>query len=263
MLLLLLAPVWAADSPSAADIVRQSVQRDLLNFERLKNYTYTQRNEERSYDKQGHLKKTETETYDIMILGGRDYEKLVERDDKPLPEKEARKEQEKMDKEVARRQNESAADKARFDKQRREERQFLNEIPQAFHFQLVGQEAVSGKPAWVITAEPDLSYHAKDRLAKLVSKMRAKIWIDQGEYQWVKVEAEATGSISFGLGLLKIEPGAIVRFEQTRVNDEVWLPASGSIHADARLALFKRIHSEVDMQFSGYRKFQAQSQFIP
>src|SRR5690348_4493057 len=114
----LFGPMRAADAPSATDIVRQSVQRDLLNYERLKNYTYSQRNEERAYDKQGHLKKTETETYDIMILGGRDYEKLVARDDKPLPEKEARKEQAKMDKEVARRQNESAADKAKFDKER-------------------------------------------------------------------------------------------------------------------------------------------------
>src|SRR5579863_9314366 len=111
-----------AFAQDAQDIVRRSVQHDYLNFERLKDYTYTQRNEERTYDRQGHLKKTETETYDILILGGHDYEKLIARDDKPLPEKEARKEQEKMDQEIARREHESAGEKAKLEKERRERR---------------------------------------------------------------------------------------------------------------------------------------------
>jgi len=63
--------------------------------------------------------------------------------------------------------------------------------------------------------------------------------------------------------LLKIEPGATLHFEQTRVNDEVWLPASASIDASARLALFKHIRREIDMRFQGYKKFQAESQFLP
>ncbi len=49
------------------------MDRDLLNFERLKNYTYTERDEERSYDKHDKLTKTQVETYDIAILGQRAY----------------------------------------------------------------------------------------------------------------------------------------------------------------------------------------------
>jgi len=245
------------------DIVRRSVQRDYLNFERLKDYTYTQRNEERTFDKQGHLQKTETETYDVLILGGHDYEKLTARNDKPLSEKDARKEQQKMDDEIARRERESALDKAQLEKQRRERRKFLDEVPDAFNFQLLGVEQVSGKPAWMISAEPKPGYQPKQRLAKVIEKLRGKIWIDQADYQWVKVEADATGAISFGFGLLKIEPGAALRFEQTRVNDEVWLPASATIKASAREAFFKHIRTEVDMRFQTYRKFQADSQFVP
>jgi hypothetical protein len=252
-----------AFAQDAQEIVRRSVQRDYLNFERLKDYTYTQRNEERSFDKQGHLQKTEIETYDILILGGHDYEKLIARGDKPLPEKEARKEQQKMDQEIARRERESAEEKAKLEKERRERRKFLNEVPDAFNFKLIGQEQVSGKPTWVISAEPKSGYQAKERLAKVIEKLRGKIWIEQSEYQWVKVEADAIGAVSFGFGLLKIEPGAALKFEQTRVNDEVWLPASASIHADARVALFKHIRSEVNMRFQGYKKFQAESQFLP
>src|SRR5712692_742421 len=252
-----LAQEAPAGTPAdAVEIIRRSVDHDMINFERLKNYTYTERDERRAYDKRGKLKKTEIETYEVLILGGRDYERLIERDDKPLPEKEARKEQEKMDKELARREHESAADKAKREKERREERRFLNEVPEAFTFHLVGEEAVSGKSAWVITADPRTDYKPKDRRARLITKLRGRIWIDKNEYQWVKVDAEAIGTLSFGWGLARIEPGATVHFEQTRVNDEVWLPAIGRIYADARLALFKQIHSETDIAFRDYKKFQ-------
>lgn len=255
---LLLAP--ALFGQDAKEIIRQSVQRDLLNFERLKNYTYQEHDEIKSFDKHEKLKKTERETYEILILGGHDYEKLIERDDKPLSPKEAAKEQQKMDQEIERRNHESAADKAKIEKERREQRKFLDEVPEEFDFKLLGVEQVSGKPAWVISAEPKPGYEPKARGAKLIAKMRGKVWIDQVEYQWVKVEAQATGKLSYGLGMLKINPGATVQFEQTRVNDEIWLPAHANIRLDGRAALLFPLHDEIDMQFRDYRKFQAESQ---
>ena len=258
-----LAQNLPADTPTdPTEIIRRSVDHDMINFEHLKNYTYAERDERRAYDKQGKLKKTEIETYEVLILGGRDYERLIGHDDKPLPEREARREQGKMDKELARREHESVADKAKREKERQEERRFLNEVPEAFTFHLVGEEAVSGKSAWVITADPRTDYKPKDRRARLITKLRGKIWIDKGEYQWVKVEAEAIGALSFGLGLVRIEPGAIVHFEQTRINDEVWLPAIARIYANARLAIFRQVHSELDMMFRDYRKFQTDSHLV-
>ena len=88
--------------PNPAEIVRQSVERDRRNFELLKNYTYTETDENREYDKDGHLKKTESETYEVLTLGGREYGKLIARDGKPISEKDARRIQEKFDREVKR-----------------------------------------------------------------------------------------------------------------------------------------------------------------
>ena len=259
---LCLATAAFALAQDAKEIIRRSVQRDLLNFERLKDYTYIEHDRQKSFDKHNQLKKTETATYEIMILGGHDYEKLIERDDKPLSAKDAAKEQAKLDKEVERRKHESDAEKAKIEKQRREQRKFLDEIPDEFNFTLLDVETVSGKPAWVISADPKPDYQPKARGAKLIAKMRGKVWIDQAEYQWVKIEAVATGKLSYGFGLLKIDPGASVEFEQTRVNDEVWLPAHASIRLDGRAGLLFGIHDEIDMQFRDYRKFQAQSQLI-
>ena len=166
----------------------------------IRDSTYFEHDEERSLDKHAKLVKTERHTFEVLILGGHDYEKLVERDDKPLSPKEAGKEQEKMDKEIEQRKRETADEKAKIEKERREERKFLDEIPEEFNFRLLGVENVSGKPAWVITADPKQGYQPKDRGAKLIAKMRGKVWIDQGEYQWVKIEAQAIGTLSYGFG---------------------------------------------------------------
>jgi hypothetical protein len=263
LLVVLCGPAYpqTETSPNPAEIVRQSVERDRRNFELLKNYTYTETDEERDYDKAGHLKKTESETYEVLILGGREYGKLIARNGKPLSEKDARKVQQDLDRELKRRENETPQEKAKLEKQRQKQRDFANELPAAFDFKLNGEETISGRPVWVISADPRPDYRARDQLAKIATKMRGKVWIDKTELQWVKVEAELIGQISFGLGLVRIAPGFTLQFEQTRVNDEVWLPAVGSIKGNGRLALVKSLYVEEVFRFQDYKKFQVQSQF--
>jgi hypothetical protein len=261
----LLASVFTclACAQDPVEIIRRSVDRDLYNFERLKNYTYQEREENREFDANGKVKKTEIETREILILGGRPYGRVVARNDKPLPEKDVRKEQERLDRALARAENESAAEKAKREKARAEGRKFLAELPDAYRFRLAGEEMVSGKPAWVIEADPKPEFRPKDIRSKILAKVRGKVWIDKAEYQWVKAEAEVLDTLSFGLALFRLAPGGSLRFEQTRVNDEVWLPAHVMIRADARLAYVKKVRAEIEVSYRDYKKFQAESRVVP
>ncbi len=252
-----------APAPDAREIIRKSVDRDFYDFSKVKDYTYTEYEVDREFDAKGKLKKTETETDEILVLGGRPYEKVIAKDDKLLDEKKAKKEQEAMDKELAKREHMSDHDKAKLEKERAEERAYLREIPDAFDFKVVGEDTVSGKPAWVIEATPHSGYRFKDSKAKILLKIRGKVWIDQAEYRWVKVEAEALDGFSFGLGLLKIEPGGTFTFEQTRVNDEVWLPSRLFFRGEARLAYVKKLRAEVEVSYRDYKKFQTDSRILP
>jgi hypothetical protein len=261
-LIIAIFTLWPAWGQDPVDIIRRSLDRDISNFEHLKDYTYQEHEQDRQFDNAGKLKKTESETNEVMILGGRPYERLIARNDKPLSAKEAAKEQEKLDQEVARHQNLSAAEKARLEKRRAENRKFLREIPEAFSFRLVGEENISGKPAWIITADPKPDFHPKDIRAKILSKMRGKIWVDKGEYQWVKVEAEVLDTISVGMALFRVAPGGSISFEQARVNDEVWLPAHIHVRADARVAYLKKMHAEVEVNYRDYKKFQSDSRIV-
>jgi hypothetical protein len=255
----IVTPVYGQN---ALEIVKKSIDHDYNNFDRQKNYTYQEREQDREFDARGSVTKAEAETNEIMILAGRPYHKLVAKNDKPLPEKDARKEDEKMDRELARRESMSAQERANMEKKREESRKFLREVPDAFKFTLAGEQNISGKPAWVIDAEPNPGFQPKTMQGRILSKIRGKIWIDEGEYQWVKADMQVLDTISLGMALFRISPGGAIHFEQKRINDEVWLPERIQIRADARLAYVKKVRTEIDITYKDYKKFQTDAKIV-
>jgi hypothetical protein len=259
-ILLLIASAAAAQD--ANEIIRRATDRDFTNFETRKNYTYQERTEVREYNTQGKLTKTDVQTVEILILEGQPYEKLIARNDKPLSEKDAKKEERKMDGEVDKRKHQTSKEKARLDKERMEEKKYLREFTEAFDFKVIGEEPVSGKPAWVISVNPKPGYRPKESDAKVFTKLRGKVWIDKAEYHWVKAQGEAIDTLSFGFFLFRVAPGATVSFEQTSVNGEVWLPSHISVRAEARIAILKKMRAEIDITYREYKKFQADSKIV-
>lgn len=261
-LLLALGALAQEPAPDPLEIVRRSVERDWTDFESRKNYTYQERSEFRQYARNGKIASVHSETNEILILGGRPYERLTARNDKPLPAREERREQAKLDNELAKRQHESPAEQVRYQKERLAERAFIREIPEAFTFRLAGIGTVSNHPAWMIEARPKTGYRAVHSQAKDFAKVRATIWIEQATYHWVKVDADVLNTISVDFGLLRIAPGSSMHFEQTLVNDEIWLPSCMTVRFEARLALIKALRGEYDIRYSDYRKFQSDSKMV-
>jgi len=261
----LLLPALAvhAQQPDPLEIVRRSVEKDRLNFERANDYSYVQHTEQRQLGRDGRVSKTESRTFDVLVIDGEPYEKLIAKAGKPLSESEARKEQEKLDRELARRRLEKPDQRARRlterEKRRREGREFAREIPDAFTFRLAGEQTLDGRAVWIIDAEPRPGFKGRAKRSDLLSKFRGRLWIDQQDYQWVRVEAETIAPVRFGWILAKLDPGARMTFEQRRVHGEVWLPSHAWMRLGARLALLKRLDAEVEVTWRDYRKFQAES----
>ncbi|HTS77616.1 MAG TPA: hypothetical protein VMG40_15495 [Bryobacteraceae bacterium] len=256
---LIVAPLCGQN---AVEIVKKSIDNDFHNSDRQKDYTYQEREQDREFDSKGSVTKTESQTSEITVLVGQPYRKLIAKDDKPLPQKDAHREDEKMDRELSHRENMSPQDRANLEKKRQESRKFLREVPEAFHFTLAGEEKVSGRPAWVIDAEPNPDFKPKTMQARILQKIRGKVWIDQSEYQWVKADMHVLDAISLGLALFRIAPGGSIYYEQKRVNDEVWLPEQLRIRADARLAYVKKVRTEIDITYQDYRKFRSDAKMV-
>ena len=50
--------------------------------------------------------------------------------------------------------------------------------------------------------------------------------------------------------------------EQTRINDEVWLPRHVAFKVDVRLALLKSFNVDEEQTFRDYKKFRTDSKII-
>lgn len=252
-----------AQTPDPVEIVRRSVEQDRLNFRRANDYSYVQHTEQREFDEKGRVRKSESRTYDVIVIDGVPYEKLIARNGRPLDPSEARREQEKLDSELERRRKEDPASRSRrrreAEKRREEGREFAREIPEAFTFRLAGEEVLDGRSVWVIEAEPKPGYKGRARRADLLPKFRGRLWIDKEDYQWVRVEAETIAPVRFGWILAKLDPGAKMVFEQRRIHGEVWLPSHARMQLSARLALVKKLRGEVEVFWKDWRKFQTDS----
>jgi len=250
----------------AHEIVRKSVELDQANWLRMKDYTWMAHETERNLDSKGAVKSEKRETWETLVLYGQPHRRLLERDGQPLPPDDQRKEQAKLDKVAAKLEHETPEQRqhrvTEYEKRREKDRDFLREVTDLYDFDMEGDQQVDGHAAWVISATPKPGYQPKHGDAKPLLKIRGKIWIDKAEYQWVRLEAETTDTISYGLFIARLNPGAKLVFEQTRVNDEIWLPKRESVSGSGRLGLLKKISMQQELVWSDYRKFQVESKVV-
>jgi hypothetical protein len=247
-------------------LFRVVADNDMKNDQRLRNYTYVERDDQHRLDGKGQIKSTEIKTYDVMELYGEQVQRLTEKEDKPLDAKDSAKEEEKIQKIIDKRKNESEEARRKREekeeKDREQDRQFVREVADAYNFRLVGTESLGGRDAWVIDAVPRPGYEPHMKDAKFLPKFRFRAWIDKSEAQWAKLDIECIDTVSVGLFLARIHRGSRIVIEQKRVNDEVWLPLHVSVKVDLRLALLKEYNVEQDITYRDYRKFRASTRIV-
>src|SRR5690242_12893772 len=87
------------------DLIRKVAENDIANDKKQRDYTYIERDVENQLDGKGRTKSTETKTYEVLNIFGEQVQRLIEKDDKPISEKEAAKEEEKIQKFITKRRN--------------------------------------------------------------------------------------------------------------------------------------------------------------
>jgi hypothetical protein len=247
-------------------LLRVVAEKDLENDKRQRDYTYIERDVENKMDGKGDTKSTEIKTYEVLEIYGEQVQRLIQKDDKPLDAKEAAKEEEKIQKIIDKRKNESEHDRTkreeREEKDREDERKFVMEVADAYNFTLVGTEQVGGRDTWVIDGEPRPGFvpHMKD--AKYLTKFHGRVWIDKDDLQLARMDVECLDTITWGGFLARFHKGSRFMMEQTRVNDEVWLPRQVTAKIDVRLALVKNYNVGLEQSFRDYKKFRTSAKII-
>jgi len=238
----------AADQ--ADDIVRRSVQNTTADWDAAPQYDFTERDIVSQHGKRS------VKTYQVTMIAGSPYNKLIAIDGRPLSPSQSAQEDRKAEEETNRRRNESSAARekriAEYLKERRQDHALMAEMAKAFDFRLSGEETVNGRRCFVLNATPKPGYRPPTRETQVLTGMRGTMWVDASAYQWVRVHAEVFRPVTFGLFFARVKPGTQFTFEEQPVRANLWLPSHFSMAVNARILLASR-HSTDDETYSNYR----------
>lgn len=252
-------------APAPDELVRLAFEADERSQALAEQYAYRERVEEIPLSKDGTAKGSDSKTYDVAHLCGRNYQRLILRNGEPLSASEDAKEQRKLDKCIAKIANESPSQRdkrlAKEQEELEDQAKMRREIIRAFDFTIEGEEMVAGEPAWRIRAEPKPDYKPEFKKASFLSKLSGTIWITKSDYGWVKTEVETIAPARFGLFLFTLKEGSQMEFTQTKLNDELWMLDHARLRFHARV-LVAGVRREVLISWSDFKKFSAESRLV-
>ena len=240
--------------PDVRQIVESSIAATERHWQARLHYTYVERDEDRRRDLDGRVRSEDVDVSRTILVNGVPFEQLLEHNGRPPSADEQRIYKEKLDK-LKRETPEQRAERLR--KQEDENTSLVREVPKAFDFQLVGEEVVRGRSAYVLQATPRPDYHAQGKYGKMFSKVAGKLWVDKQDLGWIKVDGEVIQPFSMGLFLARVLRGSHITMEQARLDDGIWVPERVEVRAAAKIFFIKSLVIERVLIYSEYKLAQA------
>jgi hypothetical protein len=254
-----------SDQPtaSAAQIVRRSVAVNTGDWQAQPEYAFREHDVKSKIDQTGKARVEESKTYEVSMIEGSPYNRLIAVENEPLSKAQEQAEQAKLERETRRRQRESRGDrKARISKyqgERTEEHMLMQQMTEAFTFALAGTERVGGVDCYVLNATPNPSYRPPVEKTRVLTGMRGRLWIDSAHFHWVKVQAEVISPVEFALFIAKVKPGTRFELEQQPVGN-VWLPKCFTQTVNATVLGFYGMRTKEEEQYFDYHQTVLQAE---
>jgi hypothetical protein len=248
----------------ARSLVVRAVAADDRSDRLARDYTYRLRDEIRELDGAGRVKSVHSTVDEVLYIAGKRYFRPLEKDGRPIPSGEARREWAKLDRAAAEagRLTEAAHEKRveAAERDRARQRAQFKDIPDAYDFAFLGETGIDGRAAYEISATPRSAYHGE--FQGILHNVEGKLWIDENSSNWVKVEADVLKPFSLGWLLARVAAGTRLTYEMMRLNDDLWAPKRILLKASARLLMLRKVNVEQEITFSDYRQFQTDSRIV-
>jgi hypothetical protein len=254
-------PAWAAathdvQTPSVAEIIRRSVLTNTADWKAQPQYAHQELDRKSKVDASGGVHPQGSKTYEVVMLEGSPYYRLVGMNNEPLSPAQAAQEQAKMQREISRRQSESTSERssriAKYQNGRAEEHLLMQQMTEAFNFKLVAEQTLEGTECYVLDATPRPDYHPPVERARVLTGMRGRLWIDKNGYHWVKVQAQVISPVNFGLFIAQVKPGTEFELQQAPVGS-IWLPKCFTESVNASVLGLVGYHTREEEHYSDYR----------
>ncbi len=242
--------------PTATEVMDKVIERArwVQEHRPALQYTYRQQVLVEKMDGDGAVKERDERIYQLVRIDGEPYLRLVQKNGQPPTEDdladEAKREKEFRKRLAERRKKKSDDEGFRFDR----------ELVSKYRGEMLGREAVNGRPAYILRFEPkSRDLPVRKRVDRLTNKLAGKLWIDAQDYEVVKAEGSLIEPARVGLGLIAKFSKLDFSFEAVRLDNSTYLP----LRLDALLqgrVVFSSIHQRQTIHWKDFQKAEAAAQ---
>lgn len=254
--------------PDIPTLLRELQANEDKIDEILEDYSFTQKSIKRELGKDGVLRETKSETFQLSFYKGNRIRRLIEKNGKPLSDKDQSDEDKNVQKRVAEIEKEIAKKADKTVSQNSDgtpdgegQRISISEILRASNLVNPRRERFRGREVVVFDFEPNPNFDFKNAKSflKFFGKTAGVMWIDAQDKQVARLEASLFDNFKVGGGFLaNLKKGASFVLEQERVNDEIWLPTVADINLSIKILLVKGINVNQIIKSYNYRKFKTE-----
>ncbi|MFZ0640492.1 MAG: hypothetical protein WAN33_12195 [Candidatus Acidiferrales bacterium] len=234
-----------------------AIDKNQRNIDEIqKDYGCMKLEEDDKTDGKGEVTKRTTTLYQISYIQGHEVARKIEVDGKPLSSAEQQKEDDRLKKEAE-----------RYDKEAAEPPKKDNNAVTISDFLRISRltnprwERFRGQDVVVFDFGPNPNYKPKNLVEKLVYDLVGTVWVDARAQDIARLEARFDNSVKIGGGMLaSLQKGSAFQFEQSLVNNQVWLPSYDEIHVGAKLLMLKTFRDDEIDRYYDYQKFHVSTQ---
>jgi hypothetical protein len=263
----------STDAPSAAAKPLPPARELLLDVERnqkaaesqRKNYTYHVHLEQQDLDNKDSPKKTTITDSESITIDGVRIDRVIAKDGKPLTPDETKKEDARVDKEIAKakERKQKLADKGQPSDARGDQLITASRILELGAFTNPRRVDLNGRPTIVFDYAGDPNAKTHNSAEGAIRDLVGTVWIDERDHVLVRGEGHFLNDFKVAGGLvLNIHKGFSFSFNTVNVNGEVWLPATIDAQGSARILLLDGVHGRLHLVASNYRKFHTNASII-
>jgi len=252
--------------PDISTLMREVELHQKATEEVRKDYIYHAVETREDENKDGAVKKTTTNEYDVFWVNRVPVQKLVKKNGRELTLDEQKKENERIDSEIAkaREKKDKAEDKGKETDPRGNQMLTASRILELGSFSNPRRVKLVDRDTIVVDYSGNPKAKTRNHFEDVVRDLVGTVWVDEQDKVLVKTEGHFLNPFKIGAGLVvNIRKDTSFGMEQRKVKNEVWLPERLEGQGAIRFLLVVNFSGSLTVQMSDYRKFKATSTILP
>jgi hypothetical protein len=230
-----------------------------------RDYTYHLHVQEQELDGNGSVKKTAVTDSESLTIQGVRVDRVVARNGKPLTPDEAKKESERIDKDVAKAVNRRNKNEGKGEETDSRGDVLISaaRILELGSFSNPRRVDFNGRPTIVADYAGDPNAKTHNSAEGIIRDLVGTVWIDERDRVLVQAQGHFLNDFKIGLGLVAdVKKDTSFQATFTKVNDEVWLPSVFDGRGKIRILLVTGFTGNFHLVATDYRKFRASSTIL-